>query len=612
MDAWLRKTNGTLTQVSASNADDQTVQVASGTAIAVGDEIEFRADSAGKTLVYLEHPTAVAAPPTGYGIKSAPIDVSDVPATNNLVKNPVMRTWPGLATDPPPNWAKVGTPTLDRQTAAPFTAIGGQSIKVTSSTDGHGVVSDAVPIFPTAENPHVSGYARIWVASGSVRVELVFTTPQGTKVMPVFPEVANNSVLGQWADLGVKGIDAKLLGGGATAVAIRVVQNGATGSVYYVDAAQVTESPSQEPFFEGSGGTRLWQEANEALRKRNAPLARYQVSLADLEAIDPATWDDAALIIGADARVKDAALGIDIQTRIIEVERDYLNPGDSRVVLSNAFEDLTDLLSGAGRASPMTDVTPTTPPIAERPVLTGVDLTVKQDGNVVAVLTGDIGTQSFKFSASKVSMPTDSTVETSGTVVNTGRSATIDPVGITLAMGERLYIRAIPYTGASATLNRGISMTGEVDRQNRSVTKTRRFLTFVPRENTPNWLIAGAAAHLSNSLSSGTIWFGAVIEGVPVGATITAWRARLHRVSTLDTAEAKIYRVTETPPPTLLSTLTHAATTGWVTYSGALSEVVGADRYTVEVQLVYASSPSNKPAITWVEVDFTVPDMSNQ
>lgn len=348
--AYLRKVDGTLTQVTSSSATNQTVTVASATGVAIGDLVQFRANASGHDLVFLECPAAASA----YGVKAGVKDVPDVPVTNNLVKNPVMRTWPGSSSAPPTNWTTVGAPTITKQTAAPFTAIGGNSIKVTSTADGQGVVSDAVPIFPSTLAPYIAGFARIWVASGNARVELVIATPSGTKVFPMLPDVASATLLGQWADVGASGYDAN--GVAATTAAIRIVQNGTAASVFYVDAAQITQSATQEPFFEGSGGTRLWQEANEALRVSSNPFASYSVLLVDLETADPVTWNESALILGADAHIVDAALALDIFTRIVSITRDYIDAQKTSITLSNRFEDLTDILAGGVRPSRATPV----------------------------------------------------------------------------------------------------------------------------------------------------------------------------------------------------------------------------------------------------------------
>ena len=114
----------------------------------VDDLIQFRRDSSGMDLVYLEDPFAR----TDYGIKVAIKDVPDTPGTNNLLKNPFMRDWPGTL---PVGWNEVNFPTITKQTAAPYTAFGGASIKVETADSGDGVISDAVPISVSTEHPWV-------------------------------------------------------------------------------------------------------------------------------------------------------------------------------------------------------------------------------------------------------------------------------------------------------------------------------------------------------------------------------------------------------------------------------------------------------------------------
>jgi len=431
---YVRKVDGTLTTILLSDPTTQQVTVASATGIANGDVIQIRADSAGSDLTYLEDPAAVAS----YGIKAAVADVSDVPATNNLVKNPAMRAWPGGAGSTPTNWTAINGPTIAKQTAAPFTAIGGQSIKVTSTGDGQGVISDAVPIFPTALAPYLSGYAKLWVASGNARVELVITTPSGTKVFPALPDVATAKVLGQWDDIGESGYDAN--GVAATAAQIRIVQHGTTNSVFYVDAAQITQSAAQLPWFEGSGGTRLWQEANEALRTGSNPLVSYTVPLVDLEQYDAVTWSESALILGANARVVDPRLGIDIITRIVAIERDYLNPQATSVTLSNKYDDLTDVLADVVRPErdPGQSEEPLT--IPQQPKITA---SFDINGQLIINSFGDNDVTSQKLAWATGSAPSAATVR-AATPINQQNISGL-ATGSSYAQGTTVYVAAFAY-----------------------------------------------------------------------------------------------------------------------------------------------------------------------
>lgn len=351
--AYLRKPGGGLTVVNASSFAGQTVTVASVASLAVNDLVQFRSTVAGDDLLWLDSPPDRLL----YGLSFAPVDMPDVPSTNNLLKNAVMRSWPGSPSAPPPNWTSVGGGTVARNAAAPFTQVGGFSLHRVGVADGDGVISDAAPISAL----YASGYAGLWVVSGQVRVELVFTTGGGPVVQPLPPDFATNSVLGQWEDLGAAGIGASALG--ATAVALRVVQHGATASDFYLDYGQVTESPSQLPLAEGSGGTRLWQAANERLRTGGAPLVSYDLKIVDLANLDPATWGaDCKIQVGGTVRVADSRLSIAITTRLVEMTRDYKVPGDTTIRLSNKFDDITNELANSfdpPRASPMVSEGPT-------------------------------------------------------------------------------------------------------------------------------------------------------------------------------------------------------------------------------------------------------------
>jgi hypothetical protein len=431
---YVRKVDGTLTQITSSDSTTQAIVVVSATGIANGDLIQIRADATGTDLTSLDDPAALAA----YGIKAAVCDVSDVPATNNLVKNSAMRAWPGSSSAPPTNWTAVNAPTIAKQTAAPFTAIGGQSIKVTSTTDGQGVISDAVPIFPTALNPYLSGFAKIWVASGNARVELVINTPSGVKIFPALPNVATPSVLGQWDDIGESGFDAN--GVAATTAQIRIVQHGTAAAVFYVDAAQITQSATQQAWFEGSGGTRLWQEANEALRTGSNPLVSYSIPLVDLEACDPVTWSDSALIIGANARVVDPRLGIDVVTRIVGIERDYINPQATAVTLSNKYDDLTDVLADTVRPERDPGETPEPLTIPQQPKITA---SFDINGQLIINSFGDNDVVSQKLAWATGAAPTAATVRAAAAVNQQNISGLA--TGSSYLQGTTVFIAGFAY-----------------------------------------------------------------------------------------------------------------------------------------------------------------------
>jgi hypothetical protein len=574
MFAYLRKVDGTLVQIDASVASTDVVTVMGNTGITAGDLIEVRADAAGADLTYLDNPAAVVT----YGIKVAIRDVSDVPPTNNLIKNPVMRTWPGTL---PTNWTAVNAPTTAKQTAAPFTVLGGASIKVTSTTDGQGVVSDAVNIFPTAANPYVSGFAKIWVASGNARVELVFTTAGGPVVWPVAPNVASATVLGQWLDLGASGFDANKIA--ATAVALRVVQQSTLASVFYVDAAQVTSTPSQMPFFDGSGAVRLWQEANAALVSGSTPVASYTVPLADLEAVDPVTWSESALIIGANARIVDPRLSIDLVTRIVGIERDYMQPENIAITLSNKPQDLTDIMATVSRPdrAPGDSDTPLTNPQQPK-LVASFDI----NGQLIINSYGDNDVVSQKIAWATGSAPSAATVR-AATAINQQNVSGL-ATGSIYAQGTTVFIAAFAYNARSFESSPLVVVSES--RQGAIIDYTPFASTLAPiailsslpgtgafvgqivflttdkklyRWDGSSWLTAVAAADITGQINSAQIAAGAVIAGKIGADAVTAAEIAASAVGNSELAAgavtaAKITALTITAAEIAAGTITAA------------------------------------------------------
>jgi hypothetical protein len=333
---YLRKVDGTLTLITASSAGAQTVTVASAAGVAALDLIEFRANVGGDDLTWLDSP----ADQTTYGVVVGHPDFADVPGTNNVIPNPAGRTWP--AGTLPTGYTNIGGGTPSKNVAAPFfRTVNAQSIKYIAAAANQGVRTPAGKIFPTDTKPYGSGYASLWIASGKVRCELVLTTGAGTKILPVAPAIASSALLGQWLDLGVSGENFKSLG--VTDVAVQVLSDGGAAT-FYIDRAQATNTDAQLPFFEGSGGTRLWQLGNEALLLRAAPPAAFTIAIADLARLDP---NDANAIpeLGAAVNVTDARVnGGTVGSRIAGVRINYLALADTTLLISNRLEDLTGAL----------------------------------------------------------------------------------------------------------------------------------------------------------------------------------------------------------------------------------------------------------------------------
>jgi fibronectin type III domain protein len=341
---YLRTTSGTITAITDSavvSAAQSDVTVVSATGISAGHLLELRRNDAGADVTFLEHPADKAA----YGLIAKVLDRPDIPGVDNVVGNPAMRIWTGAASAAPDNWTKLSTPTLTRTTTPARWRVGGKSCRVQSTADGQGLETNYVTVTPSLEKPFFSGFLSLWIDSGQVRVELVATDGVTTWVIPEGTEnKASSNERNVWVDLGVAGIDLKALGTGVTQVKLRIVQDGAGTADVYVDSGQLVNEAGQQPFYEGTGATRLWQAANEDLLAHSRPEVRIDVDLLDLARLHPTVWPDDALVLGGNVRVQDSALGVDVTTRVLQITRDLLLPATTKVVLSNRPDDLTDAL----------------------------------------------------------------------------------------------------------------------------------------------------------------------------------------------------------------------------------------------------------------------------
>lgn len=165
---YLRRADGSLVVVADSTLSTQKIQIATLGAISVNDLVEFRKDSAGAALTFLENPAAKAT----YGRLLRILDRPDLPGTINLIANPAMRDYAG-ASAAPDGYTKLGNPTLTRTSAATRWRTGFFSCRIQGTADGDGFETPYSTLAPTSSLPYFSGYVAFWLEAGRVRVELI-------------------------------------------------------------------------------------------------------------------------------------------------------------------------------------------------------------------------------------------------------------------------------------------------------------------------------------------------------------------------------------------------------------------------------------------------------
>jgi hypothetical protein len=136
-----------------------------------------------------------------------------------------------------------------------------------------------------------------------------------------------------------------------------------------------------------------------------------------------------------------------------------------------------------------------------------------------------------------------------------------------------------------------------------SLTKTIRIPASetVPSSNNDTWVYqtGHVQGNTNNVLAS---FVGSMV--LPKGVTITAFRTRLYRGTTSDTATATLRRLASDAQSDLAAN-THNAT-GWLTQSTSLSQLVGDESYFVFITLQGVATDGDA-RFQFAELDYTMP-----
>lgn len=345
-DQWLNyywrdksNTGHQITGVTVLTADRTRFAMASTAGIAVGDWGRISPNSAGDDLSYVDSPAAQAL----YGIVVGVLPVSVNPTTNHFL-NPDQRGWPGAA---PSKWTTSGTGTFAKDTTVFKTA--GQAQKMTTT------IAPWVPGITTDVITYVSR------AAETVTVSVWFRTGNGVSpqmVLKCFLDTvdATGSPFSATAALYPAGAwhrydwTLSVSAGSHTYQVYAYGDNVGAGYEYWVDSAMVTPGGVVD-FVAGSNPTRAIQTANRhlALTANGAPPITYDASIWDLYRID-ATYAGQyeQLSLGGTAVITDEDLGIEaVPLRVVQIETNLLQEHDSKVLLANRLNDLTQFLAAA-------------------------------------------------------------------------------------------------------------------------------------------------------------------------------------------------------------------------------------------------------------------------
>lgn len=310
---------------------------------------------------YLDHPAMLKR----YGVLVASLEVPSVPPTNNLVPNSIQQQWP-INQLLPTGWLRnltLPVANITRETGPGDWETANNAIRVVMTEPAHSIYAPKATIM----NPSgfLSFFGRMKVIRGSVRIILRFTgvlvntetgttTPSGWSVelTPTLPAALKNTTLNLWQDIGIENVigfgDPGIIQGTAEFEMIFLptdaVASGQDNEVL-IDAAQVTNTPEQRPLLEGNAGVRLFQAANDRLRRYAEPAIQIDANLLDLNTFDPVRFPFDSFVLGGAVQVHDPNLGVNVKTRITGWDRDWLKESNTNIQISSARGDLTKLLA---------------------------------------------------------------------------------------------------------------------------------------------------------------------------------------------------------------------------------------------------------------------------
>ena len=334
---YAESSTGKRTQITDTSSGG-VLTLAAGHSISTGERVRFRSSTGGNDLVWLEHPANSAT----YGEAQRVIDRADIPAIDNLANTPFLDEW-SVATVPD-NWNKIGAPTVLESTASINRRYGVSSARIQAASSGLGVQTDIIVIEPSTVRPFFTAQIALRVISGTVKLEMVDTSStQDGLYPPVSAEPAITTVKNAWVEnLGIGGSDLNEVS--STGIRIRVTSYSTGASEWYLDAASVTQTAAGvEQFYDGRASNDLWLAGVEYLQDNSTPRVAFSVNVIDLERLEPSIFSQEPITLGGTVQVTDSDLGLDFQTRVLEITRDLDKPGLTNLKLSNRPEDLTGL-----------------------------------------------------------------------------------------------------------------------------------------------------------------------------------------------------------------------------------------------------------------------------
>jgi len=307
---YMRKRDGTYTQITDSIASSQTIVVASITNVSAGDWVRIVASSTGKHLSSLDAPTEIAATGVLAGRYESGWDDAVC-----VVKNALQESWPSTL---PASWTGVGTKT----TTAGEWLTSGAALSINSAySEGQQLAA------PPARSWYIEPRRTVWSAVAWIRMRGAGEVALRVKVngTVVGAPLVYASPLNAWRQLKLEGLDLSAYQGTTVTLTVEIVKAVAYGTAnLLVDSICLFPSVSARGVTTGSNAARIWQGANAFLDVQRADQVSYQGTIADLDRMG--RTNQQPVVIGGAVVVADDEFDT-VTARVVEIED---IPGDPR------------------------------------------------------------------------------------------------------------------------------------------------------------------------------------------------------------------------------------------------------------------------------------------
>lgn len=308
-----------------------------------------------------------------YGRRVGSLARSDIPGTFNLMQNAYGRLWlGGDVLGNPLQWSKGSNSPFfawtRKETDPTLWQHGGHSWYA-AFPDNFSLLAAVSQAFPVdVQGGYLSYFASIITLAGRCRTWLrVFLTPPHTVTLgdpPVtrnfieYPQdlplldptitnitkVARSTQLNVFEEIGIAGVHDNTRFPSQQAV-IFVQPDGIAGTIVCFDAVQLTNTPDQRPLIDGSGGTRLFQAANQSLIRHQSPAVAVSANILDLASADWTNFSEEALALGAKHRVVVPEAEEAFLARVLGWQREGTSPLQVQLELSDEQVDVVRLLA---------------------------------------------------------------------------------------------------------------------------------------------------------------------------------------------------------------------------------------------------------------------------